>query len=269
VRYLTNTGAPRRALASELPKARETQPTRVPPAPAHRHDHRLPITAEIDRVRAIPKCRDLEAPEPAVLRGAGGGHPPAASFLACGGVGQSATSPVASGDIVESCRTTAGFPCVSGVQPYSADMREARHKDGDRKATHGRWLESRNRRQEDAAYRDEWRAEQCGMCEFWDRSQGGGALTTEPAPTPLPPLTASSGLSTTGAINSAPAGPGVSPRTSWAAVRPPPGTFANPRASRGSCSGRHTGPGAGPGWRPAWALISLRSRRRFGAQAGS
>jgi hypothetical protein len=33
--------------------------------------------------------------------------------------------------------------------------------------THRRWMTRRNRRQEDPAYRDEWRDAQCGHCRFW------------------------------------------------------------------------------------------------------
>jgi len=33
--------------------------------------------------------------------------------------------------------------------------------------THERWLERRNRRQEDGDYRDEWWGEQCGACRWW------------------------------------------------------------------------------------------------------
>jgi hypothetical protein len=36
-----------------------------------------------------------------------------------------------------------------------------------RKALHHRWMELRNRRQEDDRYRDEWWGEQCGGCRFW------------------------------------------------------------------------------------------------------
>jgi hypothetical protein len=32
---------------------------------------------------------------------------------------------------------------------------------------HERWMMRRNRRQEDPDYRDEWWAQQCGMCRFW------------------------------------------------------------------------------------------------------
>src|SRR4029453_4236982 len=46
----------------------ELQAGRVPPAPAHRHEYGLPVAAEVDRVRAIPKCEDLKAPEPPVPR---------------------------------------------------------------------------------------------------------------------------------------------------------------------------------------------------------
>lgn len=34
-------------------------------------------------------------------------------------------------------------------------------------ATHARWRERRNRFQENPDYRDEWYAEQCGMCRYW------------------------------------------------------------------------------------------------------
>ena len=36
-----------------------------------------------------------------------------------------------------------------------------------REALHERWMELRNRRQEDPGYRDDWWAEQCGGCRFW------------------------------------------------------------------------------------------------------
>ena len=48
-----------------------------------------------------------------------------------------------------------------------SDMTEARHAKGHKSITGSRWMELRNRRQEGAAYRDEWYAEQCGMCEYW------------------------------------------------------------------------------------------------------
>jgi hypothetical protein len=47
------------------------------------------------------------------------------------------------------------------------ESHEARHEMDHRRSTHDRWLDQRNRRQEDAGYRDEWYAEQCGRCEFW------------------------------------------------------------------------------------------------------
>lgn len=44
---------------------------------------------------------------------------------------------------------------------------DARHETEHRRLAHLRWLTQRNRRPEDAGYRDEWYAEQCGRCEFW------------------------------------------------------------------------------------------------------
>jgi hypothetical protein len=38
-------------------------------------------------------------------------------------------------------------------------------------AAHERWLTRRNRKQEQAGYRDDWWAHQCGMCRFWIRLQ--------------------------------------------------------------------------------------------------
>jgi hypothetical protein len=32
---------------------------------------------------------------------------------------------------------------------------------------HERWMEKRNRRNEDPAYRDEWWSQQCGACRYW------------------------------------------------------------------------------------------------------
>jgi hypothetical protein len=52
----------------QFSEAGEIQMARVPPAPAHRHEYWLPIAAEVDLVRAIPKCEDLKAPEPPVPR---------------------------------------------------------------------------------------------------------------------------------------------------------------------------------------------------------
>ena len=48
-----------------------------------------------------------------------------------------------------------------------ARMTEARHAWPHQRGTHSRWLDGRNRRQDEATYRDEWYAEQCGVCEFW------------------------------------------------------------------------------------------------------
>ena len=36
-----------------------------------------------------------------------------------------------------------------------------------RRLLHEQWLGTRNRRQDDPEYRDEWWAEQCGACRFW------------------------------------------------------------------------------------------------------
>lgn len=49
-----------------LPEVSETgegQAARVPPAPAHRHEYGLPVAAEVDRVRVIPKREDLKVPD--------------------------------------------------------------------------------------------------------------------------------------------------------------------------------------------------------------
>ena len=35
------------------------------------------------------------------------------------------------------------------------------------KACHERWMEKRNRKQEEPDYKDEWYGEQCGMCEYF------------------------------------------------------------------------------------------------------
>src|SRR5437762_667817 len=82
----------RLGLSPRLLEAGEFQGARVPPAPAHRHEYRLPVAAEVDQVRAIRKCEDLEAPEPAAPRGADA----VVIFrlhrcLGCGSVGRSAT----------------------------------------------------------------------------------------------------------------------------------------------------------------------------------
>lgn len=34
-------------------------------------------------------------------------------------------------------------------------------------SAHSRWMNLRNRRQEDVQYREEWWGEQCGHCRFW------------------------------------------------------------------------------------------------------
>jgi hypothetical protein len=41
-----------------------------------------------------------------------------------------------------------------------------------RQTCHDRWMERRNRRQEDPDYKDEWYAEQCGGCRFFVQLQG-------------------------------------------------------------------------------------------------
>jgi hypothetical protein len=41
-----------------------------------------------------------------------------------------------------------------------------------RQACHDRWMELRNRRQEEQSYKDEWYAEQCGSCRFFVPLQG-------------------------------------------------------------------------------------------------
>jgi hypothetical protein len=46
-------------------------------------------------------------------------------------------------------------------------MPEARHARPHQTATHSRWLDGRNRRQEETSYRDEWYVEQWGRWEFW------------------------------------------------------------------------------------------------------
>lgn len=45
-----------------------------------------------------------------------------------------------------------------------------KHLSNDRQhfaACHQRWMEKRNRKQEDHNYRDEWYSEQCGRCVFY------------------------------------------------------------------------------------------------------
>jgi Protein of unknown function (DUF3027) len=46
-------------------------------------------------------------------------------------------------------------------------MIEARHALDHELASHSRWMDGRNRKQEEAEYREEWYPEQCGRCEFW------------------------------------------------------------------------------------------------------
>jgi hypothetical protein len=60
--------------------------------------------------------------------------------------------------------------------------------DSHREATRRRWLESRNRRQEDAAYRDDWRGQQCGMCEFWVPLAGSWGLDNGACSNPSSPF---------------------------------------------------------------------------------
>ena len=40
------------------------------------------------------------------------------------------------------------------------------------RACHDRWMDRRNRRQEDPQYQDRWYAEQCGACRYFVRLQG-------------------------------------------------------------------------------------------------
>jgi|GEM_PF-2717941 len=44
---------------------------------------------------------------------------------------------------------------------------EAKHDPAVVGAAFARWMERRNRRNEDPAYMDEWWAQQCGSCQFW------------------------------------------------------------------------------------------------------
>jgi hypothetical protein len=55
-------------------------------------------------------------------------------------------------------------------------MGEARHTKAHWERTHRRWFKVRHRRPEDPAYREEWYAEQCGMCEFWIPLAGSWGL---------------------------------------------------------------------------------------------
>jgi hypothetical protein len=48
-----------------------------------------------------------------------------------------------------------------------SDERDLRRDPRHLAATHERWLARRNRKQEEPSYRDEWWAQQCGMCRFW------------------------------------------------------------------------------------------------------
>ena len=36
-----------------------------------------------------------------------------------------------------------------------------------RRSTSDRWLRGRNRTQEASDYKDEWRTQQCGQCQYW------------------------------------------------------------------------------------------------------
>lgn len=44
---------------------------------------------------------------------------------------------------------------------------DARHDAHHIRETGLRWASRRHRRQEDPDYREEWRTQQCGACEFW------------------------------------------------------------------------------------------------------
>jgi hypothetical protein len=44
---------------------------------------------------------------------------------------------------------------------------EARRDAAHAKATHERWLERRNREQEEPEYKDDWHRQQCGACVIW------------------------------------------------------------------------------------------------------
>jgi hypothetical protein len=43
------------------------------------------------------------------------------------------------------------------------------------RACHERWMEKRNRKQEEPGYKDEWYAEQCGMCKYFAPLSGAFA----------------------------------------------------------------------------------------------
>jgi hypothetical protein len=56
---------------------------------------------------------------------------------------------------------------VGGFELTMSDERDLRRDPRHLAATHERWLARRNRKQEEPSYRDEWWAQQCGMCRFW------------------------------------------------------------------------------------------------------
>ena len=53
---------------------------------------------------------------------------------------------------------------------------EARFAPRHREAAGGRWLAHRNRNIDDPKYREEWRREQCGSCQFWIPLAGSWGL---------------------------------------------------------------------------------------------
>jgi len=54
-----------------------------------------------------------------------------------------------------------------GYLRHHGHMTEARHHRERERASHSRWMDRRNRKREEAEYKDEWYPEQCGRCEFW------------------------------------------------------------------------------------------------------
>lgn len=49
----------------------------------------------------------------------------------------------------------------------AAERSDLRHDPRHLAVVHERWMAERNRRQEDPGYKEEWWAQQCGMCRFW------------------------------------------------------------------------------------------------------
>ncbi|HUF58722.1 MAG TPA: DUF3027 domain-containing protein [Actinomycetota bacterium] len=82
---------------------------------------------------------------------------------------------VSVGNKIELLRSDERF-AVAAITHVLEAPTEARFSSAHRTATYSRWATRLNRSMNDPSYREEWRREQCGLCQFWIPIAGSWGL---------------------------------------------------------------------------------------------